>query len=95
MGAGAQLDHDRLLAVAAEAFGRDGSGASLRRPRDAISTVPDAGVTAGEVRAGVEATDLMTGLGGVTLIAGEEQQREVASRAIDPTLLEVTVSNGQ
>lgn len=51
--------------------------------RDAIATLLDAGVATGAVRAGVDAYDVLMGLGGVTLIAGGPDQRDLALRLLD------------
>jgi AcrR family transcriptional regulator len=51
--------------------------------RSAIATLLDAGATAGSVRAGIDPNDVLMGLGGITMIAGEEGQRELATRLID------------
>jgi AcrR family transcriptional regulator len=48
----------------------------------AIATLLDAGATAGTVRAGIDPNDVLMGLGGITMIAGEEKQRELATRLI-------------
>ncbi|MGR6318487.1 helix-turn-helix domain-containing protein [Micromonospora soli] len=50
--------------------------------RAAIATLLDAGATAGTTRPGVDPYEVLMGLGGITMIAGEEQQRELASRLI-------------
>jgi AcrR family transcriptional regulator len=47
--------------------------------RGAIATLLDAG----DFRAGVEPNDVLMGLGGITLIAGEEGRRDLATRLID------------
>jgi len=49
---------------------------------DALATLLDAGIAAGVVRAGVDPNDVLLGLGGITLIAGEERERALASRLI-------------
>ena len=54
--------------------------------RGAIATLLDAG----GVRAGVEPGDVLMGLGGITLIAGEEDRRELATRLIDLLLYGIT-----
>jgi AcrR family transcriptional regulator len=51
--------------------------------RDAIATLLDAGVSAGEVRSKVDPYDVLMGLGGITMIAGDEHQRDLATRLID------------
>ncbi|WP_345633206.1 TetR/AcrR family transcriptional regulator [Rugosimonospora acidiphila] len=50
--------------------------------RAAIATLLDAGTAAGGVRPGVDPNDVLMGLGGITMIAGEEDQRDLASRLI-------------
>ncbi|MEU8606921.1 helix-turn-helix domain-containing protein [Actinoplanes sp. NPDC048791] len=49
---------------------------------DAMETLLNAGVTAGEFRADIAAADVLMALGGITLIGGHERQRELASRLI-------------
>ncbi|MEV7623737.1 helix-turn-helix domain-containing protein [Actinoplanes sp. NPDC089786] len=49
------------------------------RLRAAIATLQEAG----GVRAGVDPNDLLMSLGGITLIAAEEHQRDLASRLLD------------
>jgi AcrR family transcriptional regulator len=51
--------------------------------RNAIDTLLTAGTNDGSVRKDVPANDVMMALGGVTLIAGHEGQRELASRLVD------------
>jgi AcrR family transcriptional regulator len=51
--------------------------------RGAIATLLEACVDNGDFRAGVPADDVMMALGGITLIAANESQRELASRLID------------
>jgi AcrR family transcriptional regulator len=51
--------------------------------RAAIATLLDAGAANGTVRADIDPNDVLMGLGGLTMIAGEENQRELASRLID------------
>ena len=51
--------------------------------RDAIGTLLDAGVQTAVLRADVPADDVMMSLGGITLIAGAEHERELAARLID------------
>lgn len=48
--------------------------------RSAIADLLDAG--AGRLRPGVDPNDLLMALGGITLIAGEERQRDLATRLI-------------
>lgn len=63
------------------------SRAGLRRHSrealaEAVATLLNAGITAGELRPDVVATDVLMALGGITLISGHEHQRELASRLI-------------
>ncbi|AGL15698.1 TetR family transcriptional regulator [Actinoplanes sp. N902-109] len=51
--------------------------------RAAIAALLAAGVTRGGVRPGIEPGDLLMSLGGITLIAAEEHQRDLASRLLD------------
>jgi AcrR family transcriptional regulator len=51
--------------------------------RDAIQALLAASLADGSVRPGVPANDIMMALGGITLIAANEGQRELASRLID------------
>ncbi|GHF53103.1 AcrR family transcriptional regulator [Amycolatopsis bartoniae] len=53
------------------------------RLRQAIGTLLDAGAAAGAVRADLAPNDVLLALGGITMIAGAEQQRKLASRLID------------
>ncbi|WP_436534243.1 TetR/AcrR family transcriptional regulator [Actinoplanes sp. HUAS TT8] len=48
----------------------------------AIGRLLDAGVDAGQVRRGIDPRDLLMSLGGITLIAAEERQRDLATRLI-------------
>jgi AcrR family transcriptional regulator len=50
--------------------------------RSAIATLLAAGVDSAAVRAEVSPNDLLMSLGGITLIAAEESQRELATRLI-------------
>jgi AcrR family transcriptional regulator len=50
--------------------------------RGAIDTLLAAGVADGSVRHGLSADDVMMALGGVTLIAANEAERELASRLV-------------
>jgi AcrR family transcriptional regulator len=50
--------------------------------RAAISVLLSAGVADGTVRASIDPNDLLLSLGGITLIADAESQRELASRLI-------------
>ena len=49
----------------------------------AVTTLLDAGVAAGTIRAGVPAGDILVGLNGVSLAAGEPDQRVQAGRLLD------------
>jgi AcrR family transcriptional regulator len=49
----------------------------------AITALLDAGVTAGTLRSDVEPNDVLLGLSGVSLAAGEPAQREQAGRLLD------------
>jgi AcrR family transcriptional regulator len=79
---------------------KNGMGESLRavlvseddrlRTRDLLRGAIATLLAAGEVRAGVEPDDVLMGLGGITLIAREEGQRELATRLIDLLLYGVT-----
>jgi AcrR family transcriptional regulator len=60
--------------------------------RDAIETLLVACVEDGTFRADVPADDVMMALGGVTLIAANEDQRELASRLIELLLAGLVVS---
>jgi AcrR family transcriptional regulator len=51
--------------------------------RSAIAMLLTAGVDSGAVRAEVSPNDLLMSLGGITLIAAEESQRDLASRLIE------------
>ncbi|PJJ65589.1 TetR/AcrR family transcriptional regulator [Compostimonas suwonensis] len=63
---------------------REGLRAASRTMlRDAIATLLDAGVATAALRDDVAADDVMMALGGVTLIAGAEHQRELAARLLD------------
>ncbi|MFI6085472.1 TetR/AcrR family transcriptional regulator [Streptomyces sp. NPDC051217] len=59
---------------------RTGSRTMLR---DAIGTLLDAGVRTAALRGDVPADDVMMSLGGITLIAGAEHQRELATRLLN------------
>jgi len=50
--------------------------------RHAVAELLDAGIAAGVIRADVDASDTLMGLGGITLISGHEHQRDLASRLI-------------
>jgi AcrR family transcriptional regulator len=51
--------------------------------RDAIATLLDAGVQDSALRSDVPAADVMMALGGITLIAGTERERDLARRLLD------------
>jgi len=51
--------------------------------RTAIDTLLTAGIADGSVRDDVPANDVMMALGGITLIAGHESQRQLASRLLE------------
>lgn len=51
--------------------------------RTALATLLDEGVKTAAVRPGIDPYDLLMSLGGIVLIAGEEGQRDLASRLID------------
>jgi AcrR family transcriptional regulator len=51
--------------------------------RDAIDLLLAAAAADGTIRADVPADDVMMALGGITMIAGHESQRELASRLLD------------
>jgi AcrR family transcriptional regulator len=72
---------DALPAILAS---RDGLRAHSRDLlRDAIQALLDACIEDGALREGVPANDVMMALGGITLIAEHESERELASRLID------------
>jgi AcrR family transcriptional regulator len=58
--------------------------------RDAIGSLLAACVKSGDVRSRVPANDVMMALGGITLIARNENQRDLASRLIDLLLAGLT-----
>jgi len=63
---------------------RDGLRAASRTMlRDAIGSLLDAGARTSALRGEVPADDVMMALGGITLIAGAEHQRELATRLLD------------
>jgi AcrR family transcriptional regulator len=63
---------------------RDGlRGDTAAMLRDAIATLLRAGADDGSLRDDVPAEDVMMALGGVTLIAGAESQRDLAARLLD------------
>jgi AcrR family transcriptional regulator len=49
----------------------------------ALATLLEAGAAAGSIRPDVPALDVMMALGGISLIAGEPEQQEQASRLVD------------
>jgi hypothetical protein len=49
---------------------------------EAVAVLLDAGTKAGSLRAGLTPGDVLMALGGITLISGHEDQRELASRLI-------------
>jgi AcrR family transcriptional regulator len=51
--------------------------------RDAIATLLDAGARTSTLRGDIPADDVMMALGGITLIAGAEHQRGLATRLLD------------
>jgi AcrR family transcriptional regulator len=63
--------------------------------RTAIAALLDAGATAGTLRAGIDPNDVLMGLGGISLIAGEENQRELATRLIGLLLHGVATTAAQ
>jgi AcrR family transcriptional regulator len=50
---------------------------------DALASLMAAGIAEGTVRADLDPMDVLMGLGGVTLIAGRPDQRELAGRLLD------------
>jgi AcrR family transcriptional regulator len=50
---------------------------------DALASLMRAGIAEGTVRADLDPMDVLMGLGGVTLIAGEPDQRDLAGRLLD------------
>jgi len=59
------------------------------RLRATIGALLDAGVAEGSVRPEIDPYDLLLSLGGITLIAAEEEQRALASRLITLLLIGV------
>jgi AcrR family transcriptional regulator len=49
----------------------------------AIATLLDAGAAGGTLRTGIDPKDVLMALGGISLIAGAENQRQLATRLID------------
>jgi AcrR family transcriptional regulator len=56
---------------------------SRDRMTAAVTTLLDAGAAAGSIRPDVEPVDVLAGLSGVTLAAGDPAQRDQASRLLD------------
>lgn len=50
--------------------------------REAVTTLLEAGIAARQVREDAEPNDVLMALGGITLISGHEDQRDLASRLI-------------
>lgn len=57
--------------------------ATRNRITDALGTLLKAGVAEGRVRADVAAIDVLMALGGISLIAGEAEQQDQASRLLE------------
>ncbi|MGK5740247.1 TetR/AcrR family transcriptional regulator [Micromonospora sp. URMC 103] len=57
----------------------------------AIATLLDAGQSAGTIRPGIDPEDLLMGIGGIAMIAGEEDQRDLATRLVGLLLHGVVV----
>jgi len=72
---------DALRAVTAS--GANPYAHSRDRMLDAVTRLLDAGVAAGSLRADVSAEDVLTGLSGVTLAAGDPERRDQAARLLD------------
>jgi AcrR family transcriptional regulator len=49
---------------------------------EAVTTLLEAGISAGQVRTDAEPNDVLMALGGITLISGHEHQRDLASRLV-------------
>ncbi len=60
--------------------------------REAIATLLEAGTATGALRAGIDPNDVLMALGGITMIAGAENQRELATNLIDLLLHGVSTS---
>ncbi|MGJ6969091.1 TetR/AcrR family transcriptional regulator [Streptosporangium sp. G11] len=65
------------------ASGGDPYAQSRDRLVEAIETLLRAGAAAGTVRSDVEPVDVLMGMGGVSLAAGEPEQRDQARRLLD------------
>jgi AcrR family transcriptional regulator len=63
--------------------GGDPFAHSLERLTDALALLLDAGIRAGQLRADVPVLDVLTGLSGVSLAAGEPERRAQAGRLLD------------
>ncbi|MFF9362456.1 TetR/AcrR family transcriptional regulator [Streptomyces griseoluteus] len=50
---------------------------------EAVTALLEGGIAAGRVRSDADPSDVLMALGGITLISGHEQQRDLASRLID------------
>jgi AcrR family transcriptional regulator len=73
---------DALRAIAA--CGGDNPFAESRaRLLSGLTSLLDAGVAAGTVRADVDPLDVLAGMSGLTLVAGAPEQREQAGRLLD------------
>jgi AcrR family transcriptional regulator len=72
---------DALRAVVAS--GGDPFAESLARLLRAITTLLDAGAAAGTIRSDVQPGDVLASLSGVSLVAGEPDQRDQAHRMLD------------
>jgi AcrR family transcriptional regulator len=72
---------DALRAVIAS--GGNPFSESRDRLTDTIATLLEAGVATGTLREDVEPRDVLAGLGGVSLTAGEPSQRDQAGRLLD------------
>ncbi|GAB2819778.1 TetR/AcrR family transcriptional regulator [Actinoallomurus bryophytorum] len=72
---------DALRAVIAS--GGNPFSESRDRLTDAIATLLKAGVATGTLRADIEPADVLAGLGGISLTAGEPSQRDQAGRLLD------------
>jgi AcrR family transcriptional regulator len=76
--------HGMADALPAILAAEEGLRAGTRtRLRDAIALLLSAGIEDGSLRADVPAQDVLMALGGITLIAGAEHQRDLAARLLD------------